>query len=66
MIPGQAREPAAHGYPRGAGPGAYDLHSPRLRSHEEAMVLLHKGLEARPADRTLRTQLATRTTPPTP
>ncbi|ARH93663.1 5-methyltetrahydropteroyltriglutamate--homocysteine S-methyltransferase [Streptomyces sp. MOE7] len=90
-----ARELAAHGYPREAGPGVYDIHSPRVPSHEEATALLHKGLEALPADRlwvnpdcglktrawpetraalenlvraarTLRTQLATRTTPPTP
>ncbi|MEV7380624.1 5-methyltetrahydropteroyltriglutamate--homocysteine S-methyltransferase [Streptomyces lydicus] len=90
-----ARELAAHGYPREAGPGVYDIHSPRVPSHEEAMALLRKGLEALPADRlwvnpdcglktrawpetraalenlvhaarTLRTRLATRTTPPTP
>ncbi|MEU5236649.1 5-methyltetrahydropteroyltriglutamate--homocysteine S-methyltransferase [Streptomyces lydicus] len=90
-----ARELAAHGYPREAGPGVYDIHSPRVPSHEEAMALLRKGLEALPADRlwvnpdcglktrtwpetraalenlvhaarTLRTQLATRATPPTP
>ncbi|MFI0787456.1 5-methyltetrahydropteroyltriglutamate--homocysteine S-methyltransferase [Streptomyces lydicus] len=46
-----ARELAAHGYPREAGPGVYDIHSPRVPSHEEAMALLRKGLEALPADR---------------
>ncbi|MFJ3434414.1 5-methyltetrahydropteroyltriglutamate--homocysteine S-methyltransferase [Streptomyces cyaneofuscatus] len=46
-----ARELAAHGYPREAGPGVYDIHSPRIPSTEEAAALLHKGLEAIPATR---------------
>lgn len=46
-----ARELAAHGYPREAGPGVYDIHSPRIPSAEEAAALLRKGLEAIPAGR---------------
>ncbi|MGX8279171.1 5-methyltetrahydropteroyltriglutamate--homocysteine S-methyltransferase [Streptomyces sp. PBSH9] len=46
-----ARELAAHGYPREAGPGVYDIHSPRIPSTEEAAALLRKGLEAIPAKR---------------
>ncbi|MGW6024125.1 5-methyltetrahydropteroyltriglutamate--homocysteine S-methyltransferase [Streptomyces sp. NPDC055099] len=46
-----ARELAEHGYPREAGPGVYDIHSPRVPSTEEAAALLRKGLEAIPADR---------------
>ncbi len=46
-----AREPAAHGYPREAGPGVYDIHSPRVPSAEEAAALLRKGLEAIPPQR---------------
>ncbi|MFH8377244.1 5-methyltetrahydropteroyltriglutamate--homocysteine S-methyltransferase [Streptomyces cyaneofuscatus] len=46
-----ARELAAHGYPREAGPGVYDIHSPRIPSIEEAAALLRKGLEAIPATR---------------
>ncbi|MEV0091118.1 5-methyltetrahydropteroyltriglutamate--homocysteine S-methyltransferase [Streptomyces sp. NPDC050738] len=46
-----ARELAAHGYPREAGPGIYDIHSPRVPSAEEAAALLRKGLEAIPAAR---------------
>ncbi|MFE9662686.1 5-methyltetrahydropteroyltriglutamate--homocysteine S-methyltransferase [Streptomyces sp. NPDC005955] len=46
-----ARELAAHGYPREAGPGVYDIHSPRVPSAEEAVTLLRKGLEAIPAER---------------
>ncbi|MGC5360664.1 5-methyltetrahydropteroyltriglutamate--homocysteine S-methyltransferase [Streptomyces sp. DT24] len=46
-----ARELAAHGYPREAGPGVYDIHSPRVPSTEEAVALLRKGLEAIPAER---------------
>ncbi|MFE6887771.1 5-methyltetrahydropteroyltriglutamate--homocysteine S-methyltransferase [Streptomyces sp. NPDC057694] len=46
-----ARELAEHGYPREAGPGAYDIHSPRVPSAEEAAGLLRKGLEAIPAER---------------
>ncbi|MEV0112602.1 5-methyltetrahydropteroyltriglutamate--homocysteine S-methyltransferase [Streptomyces sp. NPDC050844] len=46
-----ARELAAHGYPREAGPGVYDIHSPRVPSTEEAAALLRTGLEAIPAER---------------
>ncbi|MFJ1649551.1 5-methyltetrahydropteroyltriglutamate--homocysteine S-methyltransferase [Streptomyces sp. NPDC088258] len=46
-----ARELAEHGYPREAGPGVYDIHSPRVPSAEEAASLLRKGLEAIPAER---------------
>lgn len=46
-----ARELAEHGYPREAGPGVYDIHSPRVPSAEEAAGLLRKGLEAIPAER---------------
>ncbi|MZD08862.1 5-methyltetrahydropteroyltriglutamate--homocysteine S-methyltransferase [Streptomyces sp. SID5785] len=46
-----AHELAAHGYPREAGPGVYDIHSPRVPSPEEAAALLRKGLEAIPAER---------------
>lgn len=45
------RELAAHGYPREAGPGVYDIHSPRVPSAEEAAALLRTGLEAIPAER---------------
>lgn len=46
-----ARELAAHGYPREAGPGVYDIHSPRVPSAVEAAALLRKGREAIPAER---------------
>ena len=46
-----ARELAAHRYPREAGPGVYDIHSPRVPSAAEAAALLRKGLEAIPAER---------------
>ncbi|WP_371658571.1 5-methyltetrahydropteroyltriglutamate--homocysteine S-methyltransferase [Streptomyces sp. NBC_00280] len=46
-----ARELATHGYPREAGPGVYDIHSPRVPSTEEAAELLRTGLRAIPADR---------------
>ncbi|MFI6977370.1 5-methyltetrahydropteroyltriglutamate--homocysteine S-methyltransferase [Embleya sp. NPDC050154] len=46
-----ARELAAHGYPREAGPGVYDIHSPRVPSAEEVTALLHEGLTAIPAGR---------------
>ncbi|MFF2847937.1 5-methyltetrahydropteroyltriglutamate--homocysteine S-methyltransferase [Streptomyces sp. NPDC058001] len=46
-----ARELAAHGYPREAGPGVYDIHSPRVPSTEEAAELLRIGLKAIPAER---------------
>ncbi|MFI9831072.1 5-methyltetrahydropteroyltriglutamate--homocysteine S-methyltransferase [Streptomyces sp. NPDC051913] len=46
-----ARELAAHGYPREAGPGVYDIHSPRVPSTAETAALLRRGLEAIPAER---------------
>lgn len=46
-----ARELAAHRYPREAGPGVYDIHSPRVPDADEAAALLRKGLEAIPAER---------------
>ncbi|MEU3403576.1 5-methyltetrahydropteroyltriglutamate--homocysteine S-methyltransferase [Streptomyces sp. NPDC006670] len=46
-----ARELAAHGYPREAGPGVWDIHSPRVPSTEEAVALLRAGLAAIPAER---------------
>jgi 5-methyltetrahydropteroyltriglutamate--homocysteine methyltransferase len=46
-----ARELAGHGYPREAGPGVYDIHSPRVPSIDEAAALLRKGLEAIPPER---------------
>ncbi|WP_329172491.1 5-methyltetrahydropteroyltriglutamate--homocysteine S-methyltransferase [Streptomyces sp. NBC_01477] len=46
-----AAELAAHGYPREAGPGVYDIHSPRVPGADEAAALLRKGLRAIPAER---------------
>ncbi|MFT2019307.1 5-methyltetrahydropteroyltriglutamate--homocysteine S-methyltransferase [Streptomyces sp. 796.1] len=46
-----AHELAAHGYPREAGPGVYDIHSPRVPSADEAAALLRTGLAAIPAER---------------
>ncbi|MDJ1134447.1 5-methyltetrahydropteroyltriglutamate--homocysteine S-methyltransferase [Streptomyces iconiensis] len=46
-----ARELAAVGYPREAGPGVYDIHSPRVPSVEEAGALLREGLAALGASR---------------
>ncbi|MFG2092416.1 5-methyltetrahydropteroyltriglutamate--homocysteine S-methyltransferase [Streptomyces sp. NPDC048612] len=46
-----AGELAEHGYPREAGPGVYDIHSPRVPDAEEAAALLRKGLAALPAER---------------
>ncbi|ATL32630.1 5-methyltetrahydropteroyltriglutamate--homocysteine S-methyltransferase [Streptomyces formicae] len=46
-----ARELAGHGYPREAGPGVYDIHSPRVPDAAEAAALLRKGLEAIPPER---------------
>lgn len=46
-----AHELATHGYPREAGPGVYDIHSPRVPSAEEAAALLRTGLKAIPAER---------------
>ncbi|MEU9949512.1 5-methyltetrahydropteroyltriglutamate--homocysteine S-methyltransferase [Streptomyces sp. NPDC047939] len=46
-----ARELASHGYPREAGPGVYDIHSPRVPDADEVAALLRLGLEAIPAAR---------------
>jgi 5-methyltetrahydropteroyltriglutamate--homocysteine methyltransferase len=46
-----ARELATHGYLREAGPGVYDIHSPRVPSAEETAELLRTGLKAIPAER---------------
>ncbi|MFI7104495.1 5-methyltetrahydropteroyltriglutamate--homocysteine S-methyltransferase [Streptomyces sp. NPDC050161] len=46
-----ARELAAHGYPREAGPGVYDIHSPRIPDTDEVTALLRKGLGAIPPER---------------
>ncbi|MGW5680313.1 5-methyltetrahydropteroyltriglutamate--homocysteine S-methyltransferase, partial [Streptomyces sp. NPDC003860] len=46
-----AGELASHGYPREAGPGVWDIHSPRVPSVEEAAALLRTGLEGIPAER---------------
>ncbi|MFE7516637.1 5-methyltetrahydropteroyltriglutamate--homocysteine S-methyltransferase [Streptomyces sp. NPDC057540] len=46
-----ADELAAHGYPREAGPGVWDIHSPRVPDTAEAAALLRKGLGAIPAGR---------------
>ncbi|WP_405064674.1 5-methyltetrahydropteroyltriglutamate--homocysteine S-methyltransferase [Kribbella sp. NBC_01505] len=46
-----AHELGAAGYPRGVGPGVYDIHSPRVPSTPEVVSLLHKGLDAIPAAR---------------
>lgn len=46
-----ARELADQGYPREAGPGVYDIHSPRVPSANEAAELLRIGLKAIPAER---------------
>ncbi|WP_431040928.1 5-methyltetrahydropteroyltriglutamate--homocysteine S-methyltransferase [Streptomyces sp. P1-3] len=46
-----ARELATSGYHREAGPGVYDIHSPRVPTTAEAAALLRKGLDAIPAER---------------
>ncbi len=46
-----ADELAAAGYSREAGPGVYDIHSPRVPDVEEAAALLRKGLAALPPER---------------
>ncbi len=46
-----AYELAGHGYPREAGPGVYDIHSPRVPSAAETVELLRAGLRAIPAER---------------
>lgn len=46
-----AHELGDAGYPRGVGPGVYDIHSPRVPGTPEVVSLLHKGLAAIPAER---------------
>ncbi|CAL9615049.1 5-methyltetrahydropteroyltriglutamate--homocysteine methyltransferase [Streptomyces sp. enrichment culture] len=46
-----ADELRSYGYPREAGPGVYDIHSPRVPDAGELAALLRKGLAALPADR---------------
>ncbi|QNP74254.1 5-methyltetrahydropteroyltriglutamate--homocysteine S-methyltransferase [Streptomyces roseirectus] len=46
-----ARELAAHAYPREAGPGVYDIHSPRVPTPEETTTLLRTALASIPATR---------------
>ncbi|MFB7089759.1 5-methyltetrahydropteroyltriglutamate--homocysteine S-methyltransferase [Streptomyces sp. NPDC056296] len=46
-----ARELATHGYPREAGPGVWDIHSPRVPGADEMADLLRTGLKAIPAER---------------
>ncbi|WP_424216322.1 5-methyltetrahydropteroyltriglutamate--homocysteine S-methyltransferase (plasmid) [Streptomyces sp. BI20] len=46
-----ARELAEHGYPREAGPGVWDIHSPRVPGTGEIAALLREGLRAIPAER---------------
>ncbi len=46
-----ADELATAGYPREAGPGVYDIHSPRVPSVEEIATLLRHALRAVPAER---------------
>ncbi|MFI6588070.1 5-methyltetrahydropteroyltriglutamate--homocysteine S-methyltransferase [Embleya sp. NPDC050493] len=46
-----ATELAAHGYPREAGPGVYDIHSPRIPGTDEVVGLLREALAAIPAER---------------
>jgi len=41
---------AAQGYPRGIGPGVYDIHSPRVPSEAEVAALLGKAVGSVPAD----------------
>ncbi|TXS31768.1 5-methyltetrahydropteroyltriglutamate--homocysteine S-methyltransferase [Streptomyces sp. ms191] len=46
-----AGELASAAYPREAGPGVWDIHSPRVPSPEEAAGLLREALKAIPAER---------------
>jgi 5-methyltetrahydropteroyltriglutamate--homocysteine methyltransferase len=46
-----AHELADAGYPREVGPGAYDIHSPRVPETDEVVALLREALKAVPADR---------------
>jgi 5-methyltetrahydropteroyltriglutamate--homocysteine methyltransferase len=41
---------AAAGYPRGIGPGVYDIHSPRVPSEAEVTELLEEAVKALPLD----------------
>jgi 5-methyltetrahydropteroyltriglutamate--homocysteine methyltransferase len=41
---------AAEGYPRGIGPGVYDIHSPRVPSEAEVTELLTEAVKALPVD----------------
>jgi 5-methyltetrahydropteroyltriglutamate--homocysteine methyltransferase len=38
-----------HGFPRGVGPGVYDIHSPRVPSAEEIRLLLERAVRHVPA-----------------
>jgi 5-methyltetrahydropteroyltriglutamate--homocysteine methyltransferase len=44
-------EPAVHSYPRGLGPGVYDIHSPRVPTVDEAAELLAAALRVVPPER---------------
>ncbi len=44
-------EPAVTRFPRGLGPGVYDIHSPRVPSVDEVTRSLRRVLEVLPADR---------------
>jgi 5-methyltetrahydropteroyltriglutamate--homocysteine methyltransferase len=46
-----AHELAGAGYPREAGPGVYDIHSPRVPDTAEVVALPHEGLKGIPAER---------------
>ncbi|MGW8375717.1 5-methyltetrahydropteroyltriglutamate--homocysteine S-methyltransferase [Streptomyces sp. ODS28] len=46
-----AAELSESGYPREAGPGVYDIHSPRVPGTEEIAGLLRRALAAVPRDR---------------
>ncbi|MET9654116.1 5-methyltetrahydropteroyltriglutamate--homocysteine S-methyltransferase [Streptomyces sp. NPDC006460] len=46
-----AGELASAAYPREAGPGVWDIHSPRVPSPQEATGLLREALKAIPAER---------------
>ena len=42
---------ADNAYPNEAGPGIYDIHSPRVPSAEEIETLLKKAIETMPIER---------------
>ncbi|MFK0255059.1 5-methyltetrahydropteroyltriglutamate--homocysteine S-methyltransferase [Streptomyces sp. NPDC090445] len=46
-----AGELGGAGYPREAGPGVYDIHSPRVPDEAETAGLIERALESVPADR---------------